>query len=378
MQSDKTKVIVVYGGKSAEHEVSCRSAHFVLKNLDPAKFDVTAIGIDKSGHWLPQSTKQLLKSTPEEGLPIFPGEGVPQQAPQNGVDPAMALMALPDSALDQGRSRQRVVVFPVIHGTNGEDGTLQGMLELADVAYVGPDVLGSAIGMDKVVSKKLVAMAGVPVVPWVEVRKHQWAKGASAICEQAVTELGLPLFVKPARQGSSVGVSKVKRAEDLRKAVDEALSFDDKVLIERGLDVREIELAALGSYEPMISVPGEVIPNAEFYSYDAKYLDPNGAQLAVPAKLTPEQAAEAQQLAKQSFVALELFGMARIDLFLEKKSGKFYFNEVNTIPGFTIISQYPMLWKASGVEPGQLVEKLIELAIERQKTKAALRRDYKK
>ena len=378
-EKHKIKVVVLYGGKSAEHEVSCRSADFVLRNLDSSKYDVQAVAIDKRGRWLPQPMDRLV-STPELGVPIL-RQGLTTSAPQamnEGASPGQSLMALPSEELATDREgRPQTVVFPVIHGTNGEDGTLQGMLELADLAYVGPDVLGSAVGMDKVVAKKLAQLAGVPIVPYRDMRLFQWQRNSTSKIQEIEAALGYPMFVKPARQGSSVGVSKVKNSDQLREAINQAFTFDDKILIEKGLTVREIECAVLGDYDPDVSVPGEVIPHAEFYSYDAKYRDPNGASLSIPAQLTESQTKEAQALAKQAFVAMDLYGMARVDLFLEKGTGKFYFNEVNTIPGFTIISQYPMLWKASGIEPKQLIDRLIELALNRQQGKARLRRDFK-
>lgn len=376
MRSNKIKVVILYGGKSAEHEVSCRSADFVLRNLDPARYDVQAIAIDKTGQWLPQPMAHL-HSTPEGGVPVLREPFAMTNSSEVGANPASALMALSTEDVEATYDDlPKVVVFPVIHGTNGEDGTMQGLLELADVAYVGPDVLGSAVGMDKVVAKKLVQQAGLPVVPYVELRAFQWAEQREQLLQRIQVELGFPVFVKPARQGSSVGVSKVKESGALAAAIAEALSFDDKVLVEKGLNVREIECAVLGDYDPEVSVPGEVIPRGEFYSYDAKYLDPNGALLSIPAKLSATETKQAQRMSKEAFVAMDLYGMARVDLFLEKQTGQFYFNEVNTIPGFTVISQYPMLWKASGIEPKDLVDRLIQLALKRQATKRGLRRDY--
>jgi D-alanine-D-alanine ligase len=274
----------------------------------------------------------------------------------------------------KGLDKRSLVVFPILHGTNGEDGTIQGLLELAEVAFVGPDTLGSAVGMDKVVSKKLAQAAGVPVVPWLDTRAQFWPDHHERILAEAANSLGFPLFVKPARLGSSVGVTKAKSKDELRRACELALSFDDRIMIEKGLSVREIEVAVLGDYDPDVSVPGEVIPHAEFYSYDAKYIDADGASMAIPAVLEPAQVKTAQQLAKQVFTALDLYGMARVDLFLDKTTGAFYFNEVNTIPGFTEISQYPLLWQASGVPPRALLDRLVELALKRQQTKAKLAR----
>jgi D-alanine-D-alanine ligase len=373
MADGKRDVLVIYGGRSMEHEISCRSAAYVLKNLDPAKYQVHALAIDKDGRWLPQDAAKLL-----EGLngPVPIDRGLAGQPALNaGQDPGGSLVASALPALaGKARSKERLVVFPVLHGTNGEDGTLQGMLELSDVAFVGPDTLGSAIGMDKVVTKILAQAAGVPVVPWIDVKAQFWPARHAEICAEAARTLGFPMFVKPVRLGSSVGITKVRNAAELQSACELALRFDDKIMIEKGLDVREIECAVLGDYDPDVSIPGEVIPHAEFYSYDAKYIDANGASLAIPAKLEPAQAREAQALSKKVFQALELYGMARVDLFLEKATGEFYLNEVNTIPGFTEISQFPLLWQASGLTPAALLDRLVELAVKRQDAKRKLQR----
>jgi D-alanine-D-alanine ligase len=366
----KRDVLVIYGGRSTEHEVSCRSAAFVLRHLDPAKYNVQALAIDKDGAWLPQDARALIQNL-KGPVPIARSRAAAPALPAAGAprDPGANMLAqMP--ALD----RRSLVVFPVLHGTNGEDGTLQGLLELAEVAFVGPDTLGSAVGMDKVVAKKLAQAAGVPVVPWLDTRAQHWEAHGGEICAEALRSLGLPLFVKPARLGSSVGITKVTKAEDLRRACEAALAFDDRIMIEKGLTVREIEVAVLGDYDPAVSVPGEVIPHAEFYSYDAKYIDADGASMAIPAKLEPAAARTAQDLARRVFTALDLYGMARVDLFLEKASGAFYFNEVNTIPGFTEISQYPLLWQESGVPPRELHDRLNALAVRRQETKKALKR----
>jgi D-alanine-D-alanine ligase len=357
--------LVLYGGRSTEHEISCRSAAFVLRNLNPDKYDVRAIGIDKDGKWIPQDTQALLanlKGPVPINLPRLNQPALPTN------DPSSSLLAA------SGLDRADMVVFPVLHGTFGEDGSIQGMFDLAEVAYVGPDTLGSAVGMDKGVSKRLVQGAGIPVVPWVETRTQFWSAHKSEICAEAESSFGYPMFVKPARLGSSVGVAKVANRAALEKAVTAALSFDDKVLIEKGLMVREIECAVLGDYDPQVSVPGEVIPHAEFYSYEAKYIDADGASMAIPAKLDAAQTKLAQDLSKRIFQALELYGMARVDLFLDKTSGEFFFNEVNTIPGFTEISQYPLLWKESGVDAAALLDRLVDLASKRRDQRKALKR----
>ena len=354
MARSETTVVVLYGGKSTEHEISCRSARFVIQNLSSDKYLVRAIGVDKDGVWWEQDVSKIMKSAAGP-IPIE-RQKTPLQVGEFGT------------------LRGDLVVFPVLHGTFGEDGCLQGLLELKEIAFVGPDTLGSAIGMDKIVAKKLASIANVPVVPWVDFRADDWLTNAESICAGALAKLGLPLFVKPARLGSSVGVSKVTDSIGLKHACEQALVFDDRVLIEKGLSVREIEVAALGGFEPMVSVPGEVIPHGDFYSYDAKYISADGASIAVPAKLTAEEINTAQELARRVFKGLELYGMARIDLFLDKHSGHFYFNEVNTIPGFTEISQYPMLWRESGISAVELVDRLITTALNRQKMRLNLRR----
>ena len=357
----KIKVLVVYGGKSAEHEVSCRSAAFILRNLDPNKYEVEAVAVNKSGRWLKQDTPALLAA-------IQTSKSVPIMESMQAL-PASSLLASSETLVDTQR-----VVFPVIHGTGGEDGSIQGLLDLSDTAYIGPDVLGSAVCMDKVVAKKLAAIAGVNIVPFIDIKIQFWQAHQDERIIFAERELGYPMFVKPARLGSSVGVNKAKDRADLLKHIKTAFEFDDKVLIEKGLDVREIECAVLGGYDPDVSIPGEVMPTNDFYSYEAKYIDAEGAKMKIPADLTDDQIKVAQAIAKTVFQALELYGMARVDLFLDKKTNQFYLNEVNTIPGFTEISQYPMLWAASGISNSELIDRLIELALKRHQIKKSLKR----
>jgi D-alanine-D-alanine ligase len=266
------------------------------------------------------------------------------------------------------------VVFPVLHGTYGEDGTVQGLLELADIAYVGPGTLGSAVGMDKDVTKRLLAQAGIPVVPWRLVTARAM-KNDAARCLALASELGFPCFVKPANAGSSVGVSKVKHAAELPPALRAALRFDTKVLVETGIDAREIECAVLGNDAPVASLPAEIVVHHQdgFYSYDAKYVDEHGSEARIPADLPGETIARVRVLAVDTFRTLELSGMSRVDFFLDRQSGALYVNEVNTIPGFTAISMYPKMWAASGVPIKELVSRLIDLAIERRAARRALR-----
>jgi len=275
-----------------------------------------------------------------------------------------------------GKTVRADVVFPVLHGTYGEDGTLQGLLELAMVPYVGADVLGASVGMDKDVAKRLLAAAGVPVVPWITVHKSEWASGRASIEKKSVGALGLPLFVKPACTGSSVGITKVKDADMLGAAMDEAFRYDMRVLIEKAVDCREIECAVLGNEDPRASVLGEIVPRHEFYSYEAKYIDPDGAELKIPAALSPELADGIRAAARSGYLALGCSGMARVDFFLEKIGTRFFLNEINTIPGFTSISMYPKLWEASGLKYADLLDRLIELSLERHRARASVQTDF--
>lgn len=362
----RIRVAVIYGGRSSEHEVSLESAKCVLDNLDPERFDVLPIAIDKHGAWHAQDLQQLRASS---------GKALPLDA--NGA--SVALAARPtDQALVGGAQDGRIdVVFPVMHGPLCEDGSIQGLFELADVAYVGSGVLGSAVCMDKDVAKRLARDAGLPITEYVAVKHADWVARADEV-RARVDQIGYPVFVKPATLGSSVGVHRVGRADELPAALDDAFRYDHKALVERAVQAREIELAVLAALDPAepphVSVAGEIIPKGGFYSYDNKYLDPEGAALAVPAELTPAQLARAQHIAREAFVALECDGMARVDLFLDRVSGELLFNEVNTIPGFTTISMYPKLWEASGTSYRELLARLIELALARRAAKSKLSR----
>jgi D-alanine-D-alanine ligase len=365
----RIRVAVLYGGRSSEHDVSRESAKCVLDNLDSDRFDVIPIAIDKQGRWHAQDLRRL-RASPERALPLD----------ATGSD--VALAPEPQStALNRADGEQPIdVVLPVMHGPLCEDGSIQGLLELANVPYVGSGVLGSAVCMDKDVAKRLVRAAGIDVVDYVCVRDGQWPLAAE-LRAQVVAQLGPTVFVKPANLGSSVGVTKVRDAGDARAfdaAVEHALRYDTKVLIERAVDAREIELAVLASLDPAappdVSVPGEIVPRGAFYDYERKYLDPDGAELHIPAQLSAAQAAEAQRIAREAFVALECEGMARIDLFLDRKSGQLLFSEANTIPGFTTISMYPKLWAASGLPYADLLARLIDLALHRHARRRALHR----
>jgi D-alanine-D-alanine ligase len=384
----KRRVIILFGGRSAEHEVSLLSARNVYLALDRARFEPLLIGIDKQGRWRAEPTESLLGATGDPRVlklaaaarevavpvrPEIPGEAGPAAA-------GAASGALAPARADEGPLSilgREDVVFPVLHGTYGEDGTVQGLLELADVAYVGSGHLGSGIGMDKDVSKRLLLAAGIPVVPFRLITAGDLRRDPEGAARRAA-ELGFPLFVKPANAGSSVGVSKVKDPVALLPALRAALGYDVKALAEQAVDAREIECAVLGNDDPQASVPGEIVvthPDG-FYSYDAKYVDENGAAIRIPADLPPETAQRVRELSIATFRALELSGMARVDFFLDRKTGALAVNEVNTIPGFTAISMYPKLWEASGIPPQQLVSKLIDLALERRAARRALKTSY--
>jgi D-alanine-D-alanine ligase len=375
----KIRVAVLYGGRSGEHEVALRSAASVINHLDRAKFEIIPIGIDKSGKWHLAGPELLQQKT--TSLPIFRNspEVVMPSNPDAGRSGVVALNPA-EVAANASRAQAFDVVFPVMHGTNGEDGTVQGLFELAEVAYVGCGVLASSVGMDKDFAKRLVAAAGLPIVPYFCIKKGEWSARKDAFLARAEKELGLPCFVKPSNSGSSVGVHKVKTREAFASAVEDALKYDVKVLVEQAISAREIELSVLENPKygepPLVSTAGEVNATHEFYSYEAKYLDENGAELLIPAKITKEQLATAQAIARKAFETLECEGLARVDLFLDKVSGEFYFNEVNTMPGFTSISMYPKMWEASGVPYSDLLTKLVELALARQARKKALIRDF--
>jgi len=375
----KIRVAVLYGGRSGEHEVSLRSAASVIRNLDSAKYEIVPIGIDKLGRWHLNDIKLLSAAgevlpmptdTPEATLPPRPGTLTTPQ--MNGMNGATALL------IAGGGTRRIDVVFPVMHGTFSEDGTIQGLLELADVPYVGCGVLASALGMDKDVAKRLARDAGLPIVPYISVRRGQFK--LSEITPRVEKEIGYPCFVKPANSGSSVGVHKVKESNALKPAIEDAFQYDTKILIEKGISAREIEVAVLENPDesgaPLVSVPGEIRPVHEFYSYEAKYLDADGAVLLIPADLETSVVKLVQELGRRVFTTLECEGMARVDLFFDKRTGDLYFNEINTIPGFTSISMYPKMWEASGVSYKDLLSKLIDLAISRHKKKSKLVRDF--
>jgi D-alanine-D-alanine ligase len=352
------RVGIIFGGRSGEHEVSIASAAAIFKHLDPARYDAVPIKIAKDGRWA------LGGDTPK----ALSAADVHKQGASE------ALVAVDPSAALQGSHID--VVFPVLHGPYGEDGTVQGLLELANVPYVGAGVLGSAVGMDKAVMKALFAAANLPIVPHLTVLRRDWERDPAGVTRAVARDLRYPAFVKPANLGSSVGISKATSDAGLADAMKLALDFDRKVVIEAGVpQAREIECAVLGNDDPEASVPGEIIvthPDG-FYSYAAKYLDPNGSSWQIPADIPSEIAALVRRLSVDAFKALELAGMARVDFFVERQSGQVFLNEVNTIPGFTTISMYPKMWEATGLSYPALLDRLIALALERHAEKQRLR-----
>jgi D-alanine-D-alanine ligase len=352
----RLRIGILFGGRSGEHEVSLASAASVIRGLDPDKYEAVPIGISKEGHWLIGSAAQ--KMLPEV---LKGGQRVMMTA-----DPTDAALVRLDGS---GGGQRLDVVFPVMHGTFGEDGTIQGLLDLAGLPFVGAGVLGSAIAMDKDVAKRLLQVAKIPVVPWITAPRHDWESNAEEIKGAIELKFRYPVFVKPATLGSSVGMTKVHSREELAPALNLAAEFAMKILVEQCVVAREIEVSVLGNHDPKASVPGEIVPHREFYDYAAKYLE-EGTQLLIPAKLKPAEGKKIQQYAVDAFRALELSGMARVDFFLEKESGKIFLNEVNTIPGFTSISMYPKMWEASGIPFRELIDKLIELALEQHAEKA--------
>jgi D-alanine-D-alanine ligase len=365
VQPAKIRVAILFGGQSAEHEISILSARNVLEALDQSRFEPVLIGIDKMGRWLAQDERRLLESSRDPRLARIE-LGVPMTLGPNlagsGAGPAA-----------DGR-RPIDVIFPIMHGTLGEDGAMQGVFEVAGIPYVGAGVLGSAIGMDKDVMKRLLRDAKMPIAEFRTLRRDRFDANPQDACDE-IAALRFPLFTKPANAGSSVGVRKVTNAERLADAVRHAFEFDDKVIAEAAVDGREIELAVLGGSPATVSVAGEIIvehPDG-FYSYEAKYLDEHGARLELPARITAAEQARAQALALRAFEILECEGMARVDLFL-RGDGELLVNEINTIPGFTAISMYPKLWALSGISPTELVSRLIDLALWRGRRRSAIRR----
>jgi D-alanine-D-alanine ligase len=362
----KLRVGLLFGGRSTEHEVSIASASSILRSLDPARYDVRLIGVDPEGRWHLGSSElppEAIGRGDEVTLLPSPGEG--------------QLLSRNPPAGDAQLGTAIDVVFPIIHGRGGEDGSLQGLLELAEVPYVGSGVLSSAVQMDKEVAKRLLAASDLPVVPWLSVRDsgllpERRAEAASA----AAQELGLPVFVKPANSGSSVGTTRATSEEEVAHAIGEAARYDTKVLIEKAIDAREIEVAVLGNEDPKASLPGEIKTDSHFYDYEAKYAD-EATELLIPAPLAEDQSDRIRQLALEAYRCLEGEGFARVDFLLDRNTGELYINELNSLPGFTEGSMYPGMWEATGLSYSALLDRLIELALERHRRRQGLETIYR-
>jgi D-alanine-D-alanine ligase len=362
-EKKRLRVGVLFGGRSGEHEVSLISAASVIQALDPEKYEALPIGITKDGRWLAGTAAH--KMLPDV---LRSGERVMLSADPN----VAALVPVSNSRPDALRVD---VVFPVLHGTYGEDGTVQGLLDLAGLPFVGSGVLGSAVGMDKDMQKRLFLQAKLPVGDFLAVTRAAWEKSRGKVHGAIRKKFRFPVFVKPATLGSSVGMTKAHDAKELAAAMDLAAEFAQKILVERAIRGREIEVSVLGNEDPKASIPGEIVPHREFYDYAAKYLE-EGTRLLIPAKLNRTQVKRFQEYAVRAFRALECLGMARVDFFLEQRTGRILLNEINTIPGFTSISMYPKLWEASGLSYRNLLDRLIELALaqhrEKQRTKYSI------
>ncbi len=367
--NEKINLGIILGGRSGEHEVSLMSSRSVLSVLDESKYAVTQIGIDHDGAWWSgddvigalekKNTKNLYRVflTPEPNNPILF-----KRSKENGNE-----VITPVAKLD--------VVFPVLHGTFGEDGTLQGFFEMADIAYVGAGVVGSAVGMDKSIFKDVMRANGIPVVDWVVFTRKYVETEINSLIEKSEQIAPYPLFIKPANLGSSVGITKAKNRSDLLEGIMEAARYDRRVLVERGLEAREFEVSVLGNENPRASIPGEIVPSDEFYSYKAKYVD-GESKLFIPAPISDTLSEKIREIAIKTYKAIDCAGMARVDFLLDKQTGELFINEVNTIPGFTSISMYPKLWEASGVSYPDLVDELIALAIERKNERGKSKRTF--
>ncbi|MEZ4519668.1 MAG: D-alanine--D-alanine ligase family protein [Chloroflexota bacterium] len=379
-QGRKLRVGVIFGGRSGEHEVSLASAQSVISALNPDKYEVIPVGITREGRWIAGDAMRALAEgdTTTQAATLLPEPERPallqRDVAENNTDSQVVASRLSViTELD--------VIFPVMHGPYGEDGTVQGLLELANIPYVGAGVVGSAVGMDKAIFKHVMTANRLPVLPWHLVMRADWQRDPAAVLDAIESELPYPVFTKPANLGSSVGISKCTNREELEAGLNEAARFDRRIVVEQGIHkARELEVAVLGNAEPEASIVGEVRPQRDFYDYVAKYLAQPGSEdeseLIIPARISDEMAGEVRQLAVQAYKAIDTAGLGRVDLLLDDATGKLFINEINTIPGFTTISMYPKLWEASGLPYAQLLDRLIELALERQAEKAELETTY--
>ncbi len=359
-RNQKIRVAVVFGGRSDEHDVSLRSAQTVIGALDPDQYEVVPLGITREGRWVAGDDPMaaLVEASPMFHL----GEG------EQKVEPTSERRIVPvtggEAVMPVDAAEGVDVFFPVLHGPMGEDGTIQGMLELAGLPYVGSGVLGASVSMDKAMTKVVMEQAGIPQSPWMLVQRREWERTPERVEQRIADQLGFPCFIKPANLGSSVGITKARTPVELTEGMREAAHFDRRIVVEKGITGRELEISVLGNDDPIVSVAGEIRPRGEFYDYNAKYID-DTAELIIPAELPNGVQEQLEEYASRAFLALDLAGLARCDFFLEDGTNQVYLNEVNAIPGFTSISMYPSLWAASGLDLPDLVDRLIRLALER-------------
>lgn len=373
-QKRKLRVGVIFGGRSGEHDVSLQSAQSVMAALDKEKYEVVPIGITRQGGWL----------TGDPMMALAAGRAAAAQPATLLPDPESAALLQVEKVAARPAAMSEVahldVILPVLHGPNGEDGTVQGLLELAGIPYVGAGVVGSAVGMDKAIFKAVMQAHGIPVLPWKLVLKTAWLADAEAVLDEIEAALAYPVFTKPANLGSSVGICKCTGRDELRRGLDEAARYDRRLVVEQGIPARELEVAVLGNEDPIASVVGEVRPRRAFYDYVAKYMVAPGSadesELLIPAPLSAAESDEVRRLALAAYRAIDCAGLGRVDLLMDRESGALYLNEINTMPGFTRISMYPKLWEASGLPYPRLLDKLIELALAREAQKSALQRTY--
>jgi len=366
MTKRKIRVGILFGGRSGEHEVSLTSAQGVMKAIDKDKYEVVPIGITKGGRWLVGGDPlKALRAAADMPPALAAVSDEKAEAPQTVLVP---LEPGPSALTKAGAPLEIDVIFPILHGPHGEDGTVQGLLELTGLPYVGAGVTASAVGMDKALAKDIFRTHGLPVLPYRVVLRKTWESNPAGVVAGCEAELHYPMFTKPANLGSSVGVSKVHNQGELTAGLDEAARFDRKLIVEQGIEAREIEVSVLGNDDPIASVPGEIIPSREFYSYAAKYID-DASELLIPAPISEEHTEQVRGLAVEAYVAIDCAGMARVDFLMDKASQKIWLNEVNTIPGFTPISMYPKLWEATGISYTELIDRLIQLALERHEDK---------
>jgi D-alanine-D-alanine ligase len=371
--SKRIRVGVLFGGRSGEHEISLISARSVMRVMDPEKYEVVPIGITKEGRWLASGDPMAALSQGDEGL------SRPVALLGDPACRGVVFLKELEPHLARALLAQLDVVFPVLHGPYGEDGTVQGLLDLAGIPYVGAGVAASALGMDKVLFKDVMRAHGIPVVQYIVVKRKEWERDPEGVLDRVEQELGYPVFTKPANLGSSVGVNKCRNRKELARGLTDAAQYDRKLLVEAAVpQAREIEVSVLGNDDPIASVPGEIIPSREFYSYAAKYLDDGerASQLLIPAPLPEEVAERVRELAIRAYLAVDCAGMARVDFLLSRETGELYVSELNTIPGFTAISMYPKLWEASGIPYPELIDRLIGLALERRADLARNRVSY--